>query len=326
MWGYIISLLSWAALRVTLDDRFWWLFLINSFVPYYFLFLIPALVLVFVFRHKLTWVGLLVGSGLWAVVYGHLFLPQFTVQDKSEQALSVMTYNVMGLNVDSESVFSTIRSSDADLVMLQELNSSMSASIQTGLAESYPYQLLEPRGGPDGMGIISRYPFEPSGEPLQGVWVGTPQVITLDFSGTSVMVLNVHTFASIEPGSFVWTIDGREEQARILANYVEQHSAPIIVGADFNATDQHDAYDIVTVQLKDAWREAGWGFGHTFPAGMPYSQATGIPIPSWIVRIDYLFHSEHWEAISAETGPWDGTSDHRPVIATLRLKDNEAAK
>jgi hypothetical protein len=39
----------------------------------------------------------------------------------------------------------------------------------------------------------------------------------------------------------------------------------------------------------------------------------------WVLRIDYIFHSRHWQARSARIGPWDGVSDHRPVIATLVL-------
>jgi endonuclease/exonuclease/phosphatase (EEP) superfamily protein YafD len=38
-----------------------------------------------------------------------------------------------------------------------------------------------------------------------------------------------------------------------------------------------------------------------------------------VVRIDHIFHSEDWRAEAAWVGEWDGSSDHLPVVARLRL-------
>ncbi|MBA3533901.1 MAG: endonuclease/exonuclease/phosphatase, partial [Ardenticatenales bacterium] len=74
----------------------------------------------------------------------------------------------------------------------------------------------------------------------------------------------------------------------------------------------------------DGWQEGGWGLGHTFPGadspGSSRPKVAGLSVPKWLVRIDYIFHSSHWQTLSAEIGPWDQVSDHRPVMATLRLK------
>jgi len=45
----------------------------------------------------------------------------------------------------------------------------------------------------------------------------------------------------------------------------------------------------------------------------------GLPYPGRLVRIDYIFHSDGWRAEAAWVGEWDGFSDHRPVVARLRL-------
>jgi endonuclease/exonuclease/phosphatase (EEP) superfamily protein YafD len=39
-----------------------------------------------------------------------------------------------------------------------------------------------------------------------------------------------------------------------------------------------------------------------------------------MARIDYIFYSPDLQATAAWLGPWDGRSDHRPVIARLALK------
>ncbi len=109
----------------------------------------------------------------------------------------------------------------------------------------------------------------------------------------------------------------RERAAQIVATFAANHPHPTIVLTDFNVTDQTTAYAILTGPLRDAWREAGWGFGHTWGRTV----IRGVRIPVWFVRIDYVFYSPHWRALSAHTGPWDGISDHRAVSATLVLNN-----
>ena len=123
-----------------------------------------------------------------------------------------------------------------------------------------------------------------------------------------------------------WVFRAREHQAQVVSEYAAQVETPLIVTADLNATDQNHAYHIVTDQLNDAWREVGWGLGHTFPGGqiptMPRLTISGTPWPQWLARIDYIFFSDDWQAVAAHTGLWDGFSDHRPVIAILLLDDS----
>jgi endonuclease/exonuclease/phosphatase (EEP) superfamily protein YafD len=90
-----------------------------------------------------------------------------------------------------------------------------------------------------------------------------------------------------------------------------------VVG-DFNFTDQNAAYRILAEELSDAHRGAGWGLGHTFPA--VGTQIGRVPFPPRLLRLDYVWHSVHWEVLHAEVGEWDGQSDHRPVFASLLLK------
>ena len=90
---------------------------------------------------------------------------------------------------------------------------------------------------------------------------------------------------------------------------------PAVLIGDLNATDQSEEHAILTgLGLVDAFRAAGFGFGPTFPShqgyGYPFKQA--IPL----VRVDYVFHTRHFEPVRAWVGP-DVESDHLPVIAEL---------
>jgi endonuclease/exonuclease/phosphatase family metal-dependent hydrolase len=101
----------------------------------------------------------------------------------------------------------------------------------------------------------------------------------------------------------------------------------LIVAGDLNATDQNHAYELIANELHDAWRRVGFGFGHTFPGhptrdeGGSRPSILGLSSPLWLIRIDYIFHSQELEATSARLGlyPGPGGSDHRGVVATLTL-------
>jgi len=70
-----------------------------------------------------------------------------------------------------------------------------------------------------------------------------------------------------------------------------------------------------------------FGFSYSFPGasrattpGSSRPQVLGVDLPQWLIRIDYVFCSYDWQPIDARIGPWDGYSDHRPVIAEVALR------
>jgi endonuclease/exonuclease/phosphatase family metal-dependent hydrolase len=76
--------------------------------------------------------------------------------------------------------------------------------------------------------------------------------------------------------------------------------------------------------LRDAWLEAGFGLGHTFPGnkspGTSRTHIGDVYIPEWLVRIDYIFVTPEWNVSSAYIARTDGYSDHRPVVAILHMR------
>ena len=323
---YFLCLFGWIILRTLLGDHWWWLFLLNSFAVYLFLPLPAILVIALLARKREVWIGFGAAMALGMYLYGGLFLPKLPRLRAGSPTLTVMTYNLLGYNENRESVTATIRAANADVVALQELNSPIALALRRELGDMFPYQMTEVQIEGASPGVISRYPLRPTAESLPGTWAGPPQVLSLDYHGTRVTLLQAHTFATGLGGGAAhlqWTVRERERQARAIVKFAAAHSEPLIVAADLNAGDQTMAYAIVTGALADAWREAGWGFGHTFPGGTSPGLVGlftgGVPIPMWLVRIDYVFHSRHWRATSASIGPWDGVSDHRPVVAQLAL-------
>jgi vancomycin resistance protein VanJ len=329
-WVYFAGLFGWALLHALFGDRWWWLFLLNSFAVYFFLPLPVILALAFLTRRCDLWVGFGAALVMGIYLYGGLFLPKFSKAEAHRMQLTVMSYNLLGFNQHPERVVDALRSADADVVALQELNPLVADAISRKLASEYPYQILDPQMGVTGLGVISKYPLHPIDKYLPGAWMGRPQVLALDVAGRIITLLHFHAVSVnyVMLTDLEWSVRGREQQAREIVDFVADHPGPLIVLGDLNAGDQSSAYATVTNVLRDSWREGGWGLGHTFPgANSPASSRpviAGITVPMWLVRIDYIFHSYHWQTLSAWIGPWDGVSDHRPVVARLTLTDDRS--
>jgi endonuclease/exonuclease/phosphatase (EEP) superfamily protein YafD len=85
-------------------------------------------------------------------------------------------------------------------------------------------------------------------------------------------------------------------------------------------TDQTPEYQrLLSVGLVDAYRQAGWGFGFTFPAFRRVRFAGHQAVIRFpLVRIDYVLgakiQAQRARVITESTG-----SDHRPVLAELAV-------
>lgn len=333
---YFAALFGWALLQHLFGDRWWWLFLLSSLAIYLFLPLLATPLIALATRRHELWIGLALALLLWLHLFGKLFLPHPAPVQAAQvdtQTLTVMSYNMLRHNRATEHVISAIQQANADVVAVQELNVPTAAAMQRELAALYPYQILHPGINTPGMGVLSRYPLTDTGTTLPGRWFGRPQILTIQVGATTVTLFNLHALSTslgyggnlrFQPERMEASIREREQQMHTLMDAVATHAGPLIVAGDFNTTPQSTAYAIVTEHLRDAWHAAGWGLGHTFPgAAIPGSSRpaiAGLRIPQWLIRIDYIFFSPHWSATSAQIGPWDGMSDHRPVIAELVLK------
>jgi endonuclease/exonuclease/phosphatase family metal-dependent hydrolase len=68
-------------------------------------------------------------------------------------------------------------------------------------------------------------------------------------------------------------------------------------------------------RFADAFREAGWGLGITWPNG--YGNFLTRLLPP-MIRIDYVFYDpDVFNSAQAHVIPNSGGSDHFPVVATL---------
>lgn len=221
-----------------------------------------------------------------------------------------------------DAVASLIRSSDPNLVLLQEVDRGTARSGQVDqvarLQEATKYDaafgpsLLHYDGGQYGIAVLSREEIGYSStvplpvKPVETRAGGShePRValaLFFDVHGTVWRAVNTH----LDP------VDGdsrAQEIAALLAVVREEKSAgtPLVVGGDFNSTpDDPVMQPLQKAGLRDSWVECGQGDGFTYPADKP------------VKRIDYLFLAGNVRCVSAQVLDMQ-VSDHRPLLVTIR--------
>jgi endonuclease/exonuclease/phosphatase (EEP) superfamily protein YafD len=329
-WVYFSFLFGWLLAYLILGDYFGFLGFVNSLAVYLFCPLpLTALVAGYTRRRSIRALTVL-GLAIFIWFWGTLLVPQVqsSKSPHSNPTLTVMTYNVLGMHEQSAPVIEVIRTVAADVICLQEVNPGLAAALTADLLTEYPYQILDPQIGVSGMGTISKYPIRLSGENFRMGWVGVPQIMALDFEGTPITLVNLHTYPYVfgSISHFVNLNIKRPQQAQVIVEFASQEHHPLIVAGDFNDSALSQTYRIITqAKLSDTWQNAGFGLGHTFPgSNVPGSSRPRIGpwyIPKWLTRIDYVFVSPHWDVLAAEMAPFDDVSDHRGVVVQLTIKN-----
>jgi endonuclease/exonuclease/phosphatase family metal-dependent hydrolase len=242
------------------------------------------------------------------------FIPNFTPPLEStslDNGLKVMSFNVFQRNTDIDALVELILEHEPDILALQELTPEISEQMVSKLVEVYPYHLPVYLDDMDGQGVLSRYPIRQlSNLPdyrYQRVQVDTPE--------GSISVFNIHS-PKLLP--FKWKEDWHIQRSffESLLAEIANADSPIIVLGDFNTTPQSEHYALLTGDLTDTFIESGWGLGFSYPA----RPKLGISLPTPIVRIDYIFISNHFTSNDTRVLKESSDSDHRPVVSELILK------
>lgn len=321
----LLPALAWYLAYVRLGDDRWWMFLLNSGATYLFAPVPIVLLAALLTRRWGLAVAALVPTVVGLMVFGPLLVPRSLkvgAVDADAPRLSVMTFNLHALNDQPEAVGAAIVSAGADVVALQELTPEMAERLRVELEDSYPYFEIPDNLRTAGQGVLSRYPLEPLGRDHGWTGLRNPYGVWLRLPWGDAVLINNHNL-STSRSLGEWPIEisdsmrQRERVSRILVDFAAGSPVPVIAVGDFNTTERSSAYELMRSRFDDAWLEAGFGFGHTFPGGPLAPTPFGISPPSWLLRIDYVFFTPELSAIDARIGPWDGASDHRPVVAVL---------
>ena len=217
-------------------------------------------------------------------------------------ALTVVTANLQYSNLDHEAFLGWLATRPADLVLVQEVTAEWAAALEA--RSGYAHRHLSPREDPYGIGVLSRWPLESIGL-LDLADDGFPSIAgTVSIDGRRIRFLGLHTHWPVLAG----LAEQRDLTLVRAAALARATTDPLVMGGDLNLTPYSPAYGRLIAEsgLADVMEGRGWH-------------------PTWLagfwplaLRIDHLFVSPGVCVDHAEVGPAIG-SDHRPVIARLRL-------
>jgi vancomycin resistance protein VanJ len=330
IWLYIGLIWLWLAFRLAFFDSIWWLSFLNTNAFY---LLIPSLLfLPIAFKlgikktaTKFLILGLTLPVVLFAWFYTYLLIPPqlkskfvtrsiFSTTNSSPTKFRTMTFNVLFSNQKYQKIVHSIRSSNPDVIGLQEMQSHHLAALRQALP-AYPYSAFHPAPEFHNIAIFSRFPIESlTILPEQSIKRGMSVVIKMPDRSVTVIVAHL-TPNYVPPGPreqypqlLQARYNSRAAEIDYLLKLISLNPLPSIVLCDCNLTDTSQAYPQMAKGLSDSFAQAGWGFGHTF-------QGEDGKIP--LQRLDYIWHTNHVQAIDSFVGQ-DGGSDHLPLLADFQ--------
>lgn len=270
--------------------------LLETFLPWTGLLVVPLFVAALVRRSASALVALLVPTLVWSGTFGGRLV------DKRQPGgdFTIVSHNVNDENPDPAATARALAAAGAQVIALEELKKSEVPKYEDALAAAYPHHSVQGT-----VGVWSTYPLRDTRPVSIMPWTRALRT-TVDTPKGPVAVFVAHlpsVRVRLDKG---FTAGGRDTAMQLLANAIAEESAPrTVLAGDFNGTADDRALAPITTRMQSAQEEAGNGFGFTWPAALP------------LARIDQIFVTGARPQASwtlQETG-----SDHRPVAATLTL-------
>ena len=255
--------------------------------------------------------------------------------------LKMVSYNVGRFALDAgefssrsdcaDSVFAFILEQDPDIICLQEFHMADADNIRSLLKKRLgdyhaEYYMFPTSRGAFGNVTLSRLPVKDKGVLKFDGSTNLAIYTDYDYKGRKFRVYNCH-FESynismsgllkemISKDSKVFSETGnkmklsitrRPKQVDRVFSDIEDCPVDAFVCGDFNDNPMSYTYYRMTRGRKDAFVEAGDGFGATYASLWP------------VLRIDYILFPEKFKAVSHEI-PRVPYSDHYPVITAIEL-------
>lgn len=222
--------------------------------------------------------------------------------------LRLLTANLLAGAGRAETLVDLVRAEEVDVLVLQEFTPAAQAALdRLGLGTLLPHRQLQPEVGTTGSGLYARFPLTEVGVRRNAGFGFAQAYGTLTAPGAPPLrVESAHPAAPYAPAVVPdWRTDLTAQPPATPDGRLS------ILAGDFNATGDHALLrDLVATGYVDAADAVGAGLRGTWG---PYD---GDPIPP--VTIDHVLVDRRIAVRAVRTYALPG-SDHRPVLAVLRL-------
>jgi vancomycin resistance protein VanJ len=237
-----------------------------------------------------------------------------------ETIVRFLSWNLAGGASAAGGIVAELRETEVDVVALQELTPEHAATIRADpvLTARFPYMALEPRGGSDGVGMLSRYPMAEVTDQRNPAL----QVVGLELPDQRLTVMNAHAvaprFRYEELPALPLGFDPAERDRDIqrIREAIDSELAAasrLVVVGDFNVTDREPGFSDLSDGLWDAHLDVGQGTGSTWrPNEIAF-------VPFGVLRIDYLLGGPGTRPIGIGQDCSAALSDHCLLTGTVAV-------
>lgn len=225
---------------------------------------------------------------------------------RADQALSLVTANVLQEARDADGLLRIIREADPDVVLAVETDEWWCSRLSEELSSAYPSSLVYPLSNGFGISLFSRLDLvEPKIRFLVDREIPSVKTGIRLRSGAVIHLYGMHP----RPPAPAQDSDERDQELVLVGYEISEANCPSIVLGDLNDV----AWSPTTTRFKKAGSlldpRRGRGFFNTYPARLP-----GLRYP-----LDYIFHTFHFAVGEMRVLPRFG-SDHLPLLVRLQLR------
>lgn len=242
----------------------------------------------------------------------------------SSQGFKIMSFNVRNFNVYEwikekdipKSIEKFIKKKNPEIICFQEFDKVLSPEFK-----DYPYKYFHSFGSNINRGscIYSKFPILKSGKinfnnsNHGGIYIDikkgrdTLKIINIHFESIGLSRKDTlfvdRDFFSLN-NKIQKTFNKQKIQASKISDFLSKIEIPAIICSDLNNNAFSIPYKKMSIEKKDAFVEAGNGFGHTYFFGF-------FPL-----RIDYILVDKSLKVLSFSTFE-ENLSDHKPIMAKI---------
>lgn len=224
-------------------------------------------------------------------------------QKTAADTIRVLQFNLRFNNTQLAELADSIRASDADVVLLQEVTR-QNIGVLSVLKDSFPHQLECSAFRVGSVALLSRFPLVKDGSPLCSRFEGFLSA-RLAIGSRKLTVASFHS-------KWPWP-GGQEAQLAGLADRFANLPRPAVLAGDFNAAPWSAAVQRVARQaaltivpgLKLTWR--------------PRTNSSGSFLPA-LLSLDQIMASSELLPVARDAAG-DSVSDHLPVMTEFVWRD-----
>lgn len=286
-----------------------------------------------------------------AIIIGWRFIGvtfQYNRQAADHAGLSVLSFNTHLFNFYhnkeenqdlEQNSLQWVRDNPSDIKCLQEFMQDYTTPAhnsikQLGMEGKYEHSYHIIDGSPTkrsyGLAIFSRYPIINEGLVFENKRNNGAMFVDIKIDNDTLRIYNTHLESMSIEANQLADVDGikqnyrstlrklkngiqmRATQVQILSEHIRRSPYPVILAGDFNDVPYSYTYFTLKSILRNAFEEAGRGFGFT------YNQVL------FFLRIDNIFFGEGLEAKAFKTHREVDYSDHYPISAVFKREKPDA--